>query len=546
VRHLTRSARRLVHIVRVLAVHGAAWSVAARRRRRRGTPDDGPERLRRLFEALGGTFIKFGQMLALQPDILPLAYCNALFKLLDRVDPFPWDDADRILREELGAGADELFDEIDRRPLATASVGQVHVARVGGRRVAVKVQRPDVEIEFAHDIRLMCGAMAVIRGLNLGFAEWLLAPMGEFVTWSREELDYRFEARYGEALRRQAAGNPHQHVPRVLARFTTRRTLVVEYVEGVTLLDYLRAREAGDEELPRRLAARGFDRRRFAANVVDNFLGDAFRFGVYHADLHPANLLILDGNVVGYVDFGITGVMSRFSRRHLLAMSLSLARGDVEGMYREYLTITSHDETSDFAAFRAGLERLAATWYETGPQGPRLKQKVTVIFNEILTLSRRCRVMPERDIVKYIRSSIAIDGLMTRFEPTFDVGGHIAEVGAGHLRREMRVAWASPDDLIESWGAALRLASGGPGRLGRWSEARSGELPRRRPADGRQALRRRSLLAAASALGAVLLMPAAAAPAAPTPDLWAAELVFAAAAATVAAAGAWRLSRSGR
>ena len=543
------SVRRLAHILRVLALHGATHLLAGRlgpvSRRLPASGLDGPERLRLLFEDLGGTFLKFGQMLALQPDVLPLAYCNALFKLLDRVDPFPWSEAARIVREELGAPPEELFDEIDPRPLATASVGQVHLARLGGERVVLKVQRPDVEIEFAHDVRLMVLVVRAVRVLGLRSLRWMVDPVSEFVAWSREEIDYRYEARYGEILRASAEGNPAQRCPRLYRRFTSRRTLVVEYLEGTTLLDYLRAVERGDDELPARLAARGFDRRRFAARVVENFLDDALSRGVYHADLHPANLLILDDDVVGYIDFGITGVMSRYSRRHLLGMSLALARGDVESMYREYLKITSHDERSDFAGFRAELFALAEEWYEDGPEGPRLRGKITRIFSEIFNLSRRRRIMPERDIVKYIRSSIAIDGLMARFEPSFDVPSHIAAACAERLREHARRRWMAPDRWLEGWRAGLGLLADGPRRTtalaGRWAEEERRPNPGPPPAEAATGRRVLALGATAAAAAlAVTLAPGG------DPALrlglnpWSAELTLAGAAAALAAAAAFR------
>ncbi|HUO86659.1 MAG TPA: AarF/UbiB family protein, partial [Thermoanaerobaculia bacterium] len=446
-----RSLRRLGHIARVLALHGLAAAVAGRTRLARRLPGYGlprPERLRLLFEDLGGTFLKFGQMLALQPDVLPLAYCNALFKLLDRVDPFPWPEVERIVREDLGAAPDALFEEFERVPMATASVGQVHRARLGGARVVVKVQRPDVEFEFAHDVRLMIGVVRLVRLLRVRALYWLIDPVSEFVGWSREEIDSRHEARYLEILGGLAADEPGVRVPHVYRRLCSRRVLVSELLEGPTMLDYLRALESGDPELPDRLAARGFDRRRFAARIVDNFLDDALSHGVYHADLHPANLLILEDDVVGYVDFGITGVMSRYSRRHLLRMSLALARGDVETMYHEYLCITSHDERSDFAAFRTDLAELARGWYEETAEGPRLRGKITWIFRDIFQLSRRRRIMPERDIVKYVRSAIAIDGLLARFDPGVDVGSHIARVCAERLREEAWQRWSRPEEWI--------------------------------------------------------------------------------------------------
>src|SRR5439155_11053274 len=181
--------RRLARLLAVLARHGAAHVASRRRPRWRWLasrwpkPVTGPERLRSVFEDLGGTFIKFGQMLALQPDIVSLEYCDALFNLLDRVAPFDMADVERTFVEELGRPPAELFDTFDAKPLATASVGQVHVATLRGRRVAVKVRRPSVEAEFGGDIRLMAAALGLIRRLRLRRLAWVIEPISEFIAW---------------------------------------------------------------------------------------------------------------------------------------------------------------------------------------------------------------------------------------------------------------------------------------------------------------------------------------------------------------------------
>src|SRR5262249_48451043 len=161
----------------------------------------GPERLRRLLEDLGGSFIKFGQMLALQPDVLTLEYCDALFDLMDRVPPFDFSAVERTFLEEFGKRPDELFDRFDQRPLASASIGQVHVAYANGVKYAVKVQRPDATLSFTADIALMTLCGALIRNLRLKRLYWMLEPIGEFTTWTLDELDYRIEERYLVQLR---------------------------------------------------------------------------------------------------------------------------------------------------------------------------------------------------------------------------------------------------------------------------------------------------------------------------------------------------------
>jgi len=247
---------RVAVITAVLIRHGIGCLFALWLRR---TLSGAPERLRMAFEQVGGAFIKFGQMLALQPDILPLEYCDALFNLLDRVSPFGFDQVEATCRDEWGRRASEVFDYIDPTPLATASIGQVHVAWLDGRKLAVKIQRPTVQQDFAADIRLMSVAIRVIRTLKLRSLSWTIEPMSEFVAWTREELDYRHEARYMEQLRTNARENPHEHVPAVLEQFTTRRTLVMEFLEGQTVLSYIRAMERGDRDNIERLEASGFD-----------------------------------------------------------------------------------------------------------------------------------------------------------------------------------------------------------------------------------------------------------------------------------------------
>jgi ubiquinone biosynthesis protein len=554
VRNVWMTLGRLGTIVRVLFVHALgllAGRVAARHpalgRRLPGARLSGPERLRAVFEDLGGTFVKFGQMLAMQPDIVPLEYCDALLKLLDRMDPFPFSEAERILRDELGRGPDELFDAFEREPIATASVGQVYVAWLHGRKLAVKVQRPHVHREFGNDIRLMVATMRLIRALRVRPLYWMLAPTTEFVAWSAEELDYRNEARYSEEMRRHAVGNPIQHVPAVLRELTTSRVLTVEFLEGVTLLDAMRAEERGDEILLRRLEALGFDQDRFAANIIGNFLGDAFRYGIYHADLHPANLMILAGNVVGYIDFGITGLMSAYSRRHLVAMTLALAQGDLEGMYREYLTITSHDAASDLEGFREGLAALADTWYEETGGRRRLRTKITLIFSEMLQLSRQMNVMPERDIVKYIRSAISIDGLLSRFAPGFEIGSHLATACSRYLKWEARRELLTPESLLDWSTASGRLLADGPARL---SQA-LGQIARgggdaegfEGPEEDGEERRARVLALAGAVFGASLLIATGSGPWRPGLNLLTAELAFLGAAGALLAGSVARLRR---
>jgi ubiquinone biosynthesis protein len=477
--------RRLAHIASVLVRHLLAhvaygrlahWPWLASR-----LPDgtlSGPERLRMLFEELGGTFIKFGQMLALQPDILPLEYCNALFNLLDRIAPFGVEQVEKTFFEEFGKGPSDIFDHFDPQPIATASIGQVYVAYLGDHKVAVKVQRPSVETDFAGDIRLMIMGIRLIKALRAKYLYWMIEPMSEFIAWTREELDYRCEARYIEQTRRNSSDNPREIVPRVFWEYTAHSILTIEFLEGVTVLNYIRALEAGDELVVQRLHTMSFDPNQFARNIIENFLNDAFRHGMFHADLHPANLMVCSDNIVGYIDFGITGVLSPYLRRHLVALTLAYSRGDLDEMCASFFKVSAMDPNSDVEGFRSGLRTLAGEWYMMEGKTRRLLKNITLVMLDLLQLSRKTGVWPERDVIKYIRSTVAIDGLITRFAPAFDVGKYLEMVCDRYLKWQVRQELFAFETLVEWSSSSGHLMRDGPLRAATFLQrVARGEVP---------------------------------------------------------------------
>lgn len=436
---------RLLQIAQVLFRHAPSLL--------RDGPAAGPQKARAILQDLGGTFIKFGQMLSAQPDVLPPAYCSALFDLMDRVPPFSFDEAEKLFHAELGCGSSDLFESIANDPIATASVGQVYEARLDGRKVAVKVQRPEAARDFGCDLRLMEWMVCLVRVAHLKKLYWIIEPTAEFIEWTKEELDFRVEARYAERLGRCARDNPHARVPAVHWKSTTRRVLVVDFLEGITVLNYLRALESEDRDTLNQVAALGFDPQRFAVNVTRTFLQDAFRHGIFHADLHPANLLILPGNVVGYVDFGITGVLSAYSRRCLISLTLAYARGDMDALASSFFRITASRPDSNPRGFRHGLILLAKDWYGRPGDVPRLRMSITRMMFGLLVLSRKTALLPEREAVKYIRSAISVDSQVQRFAPGFDMGHHLELICKAQLGVESR-----NEVQTNLWNGALRVS----------------------------------------------------------------------------------------
>jgi ubiquinone biosynthesis protein len=451
--------RRALHVTRVLLNHGVRmlWQ----RLRPGSRTQDGPDWLRRFLEELGGTYIKFGQVLSLQPDALPVAYCNALFDLLDKVPPFPYHHVEQTFIEDLGLPPGEIFDHFDQQPIASASIGQVHFALLDGRKLAVKVRRPTVESDFAADILMMRTFASAIELLRFKRWAWLARATREFCTWTHEELDYRYEARFMATLGYNARDNEQEAVPELLTRYTTTRILVAEFMEGPMVLDYIRSLDRRDPELETRLEAMHFDREEFARNIVRNFVSDAFHHGMFHADLHPANLFILHDNVVGYVDFGITGTLSPHSRRSMVSLTLALTRADLDGMMIHFRSITDIEDSSDLDAFREGLDALLDKWFERNGPEPELRTTFSIVMLDMLKLSRRTNVWPTPDVIRYLRSVITADGLITRFAAELDVGRHLESVCKEYLQANIWREWLAMENIADLASEGIALLSGG-------------------------------------------------------------------------------------
>src|SRR5215469_17410018 len=395
-------------------------------------------------------------MLALQSDLLPLEYCRVLFSLFDSVAPFSYAEVEQTFREDLKRTPTEIFDSFNVHPLATGSIGQVHIAMLGQYKVAVKIRRPSIVTDFSADIAAMKSMVGLVKLLHIRALYWIIAPTEEFVAWTQEELDFRREGHYMDELGHNARENPCEKVPRVFWSYTTARILTAEFLEGVTIAEFLRDRDAGYSR-----AAHDFNPQLFAGRLIDNFLGDAFRHGMFHADLHPGNLMIMNGNVVGYIDFGISGVLSRYSRRHLIAMTLAYARGDLDAMCESFFRITTFDHNANLSSFRQRLREVSANWYGLQRTQSRLRKSITSIMLDLLVLSRECGVWPQRDVIKYIRSAIALDGLVKTFSPGMDIGRHLEMACERHIKWDSMRNLVSPDALAGWFGGYANLVRDG-------------------------------------------------------------------------------------
>jgi len=276
----------------------------------------------------GGAFLKLGQMLSSRPDLLPEAYVRELGKLQDAAPAVPFREIERALTRELGRPLSELFAEFEEAPVAAASIGQVHRATLlDGRKVAVKVQRPNIENLVQLDMELL---EVFVRALAQG-----LPPL-DFDTIIREtrdmisaELDYTREAELTAKLSAFFAGNPHIHVPAVISELSTKRVLVTAFMPGEKLTNVLdrmlTAREAGGADAQVQLTE-------LLSRVLEAYARQVLEAGVFQADPHPGNLLADDAGNLTVLDFGCAKVLDMTQRANMLTLLRATVCRDIQGM----------------------------------------------------------------------------------------------------------------------------------------------------------------------------------------------------------------------
>jgi ubiquinone biosynthesis protein len=287
-----------------------------------GTPSQRGQHLREMLDELGPTFVKFGQLLSMRPDVLPPDIIAELRGLQDDVRPFPFEDVQRVIQEDLGEPIERLFTEFEPVPMAAASIGQVHRAVLpNGHAVAVKVQRPGAPRQIEADLALLYQAARIakerVRALDFVDVPQLV---DEFARSIRQELDYRLEARNADTLRKNFAGHPHVRVPKVYWTYTRARVLALEFLDGTQLADI--------DTLPYGL----HERRRLAEIMTEAWMTMIFRHGFFHGDPHPANILVLGPDQIGLVDFGLAGKLTDDDVSKATRLFIDVANENVEAL----------------------------------------------------------------------------------------------------------------------------------------------------------------------------------------------------------------------
>lgn len=405
---------RLIQILRVLASTG--WAHYVERLRVGRTMFDmsaesakadihDAKRFREMLEGLGPAFIKFGQLLSLRRDLLPESFIDELQRLQDNVSIFPGAQARAIIERELASPVAELFAEFDETPLAAASIGQVHTARLkDGTSVVVKVQRPGIEPIIHTDVSIM---RFLARRLELHVPESRrFGPtdlVEEFARCITDELDYHIEARSGDRLRENLADDADVFVPRIYRDMTSQRVLTMERSQGRKLV----------QQMPMDLA----DRQRIADKLMRSYLKQVFEHGFFHGDPHPGNVFLLPDGRLCFHDFGIMGELSAHDQEALAQLILAVSSEEVSWMVDAYFEMGVAAEEVDRQSFTHDVAKALKKYYEAAGRGYSFSE----IVRQFTQLSQRHQIRLPRQFLLVSKAFMAVESQALTLDPNFNV-----------------------------------------------------------------------------------------------------------------------------
>jgi ubiquinone biosynthesis protein len=390
--------RRYRELVRLCRKHGFGPFLSAADRAQRAADPPGV-RLRRVLEQAGGVYIKVGQIAATRVDLLPPDVCDALAQLQNRVAAEPRELIAPVLEQELGRRVDEVFAEFDWEPLAAASIGQTYRATLrSGDEVVVKVQRPDIEGLMERDLAAL-GLLANFAQLRTPFGQGVRSGelLAQFAKGLREELDFRHEANAMSEMSTLLGDHSPVRIPAVYREVSSRRVLVQERFEGVTVADL-------DDDS-------AATRRALADELLRATLDQIIRVGVFHADPHPGNVFVLASGGLGLIDFGAIGRLDPIEQAAIVDIIAALARRDVN------LLRDGVERVADFADARSPdeLERaLARLLAEHVHQGAAVDPGV---FEDLVATLARFGMRLPGDVVLLSRALVTVDGTLRTLVP---------------------------------------------------------------------------------------------------------------------------------
>ncbi|WP_405274815.1 ABC1 kinase family protein [Methanobrevibacter sp.] len=373
---------------------------------------DVPVKLRMMFQELGTSFIKLGQLLSTRPDMVGEKIATEFEKLQDDNPPISYEEVKRIIERELNGNIDDLFAEFSEESLATASIGQVHEARlISGEKVAVKVQKEGIADTLEYDIAIMKGIVSQIHRYNEEYRKYNLPGMiDEFDHDIHIEIDFTNELVNMKQLAENFSEDETIHIPIAYSDYCTPKVLTMEFIEGTKLSDVV---ESDSEE---------FDKPLLAKRAIDSFMKQVLIDGFFHADPHAGNIMILDDNVLCYIDLGSVGILDDDFKNDLCDLLLMVADQDVNGLVNQFMYMGILDYNMDTKNLKRDLRDLFFRFFANGSGG------LDVVLMKLLDLMQDYGIVLPDEFVSMARGISMIEADATALDPNVDVMGSIEPI----------------------------------------------------------------------------------------------------------------------
>ncbi|MFB6180278.1 MAG: ABC1 kinase family protein [Candidatus Nanohalobium sp.] len=427
--------QRLKEIVEITAQHedshlvkklGLQSLLPAEKRLKKEKPS--PKRLKQLLEDLGPTFVKFGQILAQRPDILPREYIKELKNLEDSVDAFPGDRARRIVDEEVGL---ETFDSFNDEPIAAASIAQVHEARINGKKVAVKVRRPGIKEEMETDIDILRQAASHGEKHSEKMKQFQASKfVNEFADWTKDELDFLQELRNAEIFQENLKNEEKVKAPDVYPDYSTEKVMVMEFVEGVKCTNKDRIDELD------------LKRQEIAETAIRAGIKQTIRDGFFHADPHPSNFLVKEDNTLVYLDFGMMGRLSPKTRDQLALLLMHSINEDVDSAINVIEEMAYLEDDADLEGLKKILEKKIPDLKNSTLE----QQSITSLLLDIAVKASEKGIHMPSSVILVGKTLVTTEGIGLTLYPEFHVREPYKDIV-----KETLLQSNSPQDILESF-----------------------------------------------------------------------------------------------